>query len=456
VSAAGIEDLLRRLAPQVLGAVVRRYGHFDTCEDAVQEALLAAALQWKSAGVPEDPRAWLITVASRRLTDLLRNEQARQRREETVASRVPPEQWLAPAADRPPSDTDDTLILLFLCCHPSLPPAAQIALTLRAVGGLNTAEIARAFLVPEGTMTRRITRAKQAIRDSGLPFRMPAPGPDRVARLAAVLHVLYLIFNEGYASTSGPHLQRTELSAEAIRLTRMLHRLLPQETEVTGLLALMLLTDARRPARTGPDGALIPMAEQDRTRWLASAIDEGVAPAAGGHRRDPRRGTERGGDRLAADRRAVRTAAEDLGQPGGGAQPRGRGGDGVRPARGARPARQVGRGRAHRRGPPAARGTGAPAGAGRRRHGRPALVPGGRVPLHEPAAAAVPQRPGRPPGRRLLTRLRHGVCSWTSRLWNSGPFVHSAAICLANSPVSGRRLFSIAASYDGNSTMVMN
>jgi RNA polymerase sigma factor (sigma-70 family) len=281
VSAAEVEDLLRQLAPQVLGAVVRRYGHFDTCEDAVQEALLAAALQWHpqrgSTGIPENPRAWLITVASRRLTDLLRNEQARQRREETVARRVLPEERLAPAADRPPSDTDDTLVLLFLCCHPSLPPAAQIALTLRAVGGLGTAEIARAFLVPEATMTRRITRAKQAIRDSGLPFRMPAPGPDRVARLGAVLHVLYLIFNEGYASTSGPNLQRTELSAEAIRLTRLLHGLLPEDAEVTGLLALMLLTDARRPARTGPDGALIPMAEQDRTRWLASSIAEGVA-----------------------------------------------------------------------------------------------------------------------------------------------------------------------------------
>jgi RNA polymerase sigma factor (sigma-70 family) len=287
VSAAGIEDLLRQLAPQVLGALVRRYGHFDACEDAAQEAMLAAALQWRSGGFPENPRAWLITVASRRLTDLLRNEQARQRREETVARRVPPEQWLAPAADRPPSDTDDTLILLFLCCHPSLPPAGQIALTLRAVGGLSTAEIARAFLVPEGTMTRRITRAKRAIRDSGLPFRMPAPGPDRDARLAAVLHVLYLIFNEGYASTSGPHLQRAELSAEAIRLARMLHRLLPEDVgdgtlgggsaEATGLLALMLLTDARRPARTGPDGALIPMAEQDRTRWLTSSVEEGVA-----------------------------------------------------------------------------------------------------------------------------------------------------------------------------------
>ncbi|OLB65853.1 MAG: RNA polymerase subunit sigma-24 [Actinobacteria bacterium 13_2_20CM_2_72_6] len=271
-----IEGLLRRLAPQVLGAVVRRYGHFDTAEDAVQEALLAAATQWPGEGTPDNPRAWLIAVAARRLTDLLRSEQARYRREDTVARWTLPDRWLAPAADRPPSDSDDTLILLFMCCHPALSPASQIALTLRAVGGLTTAEIARAFLVPEATMTRRITRAKQRIKDSGQPFAMPA-GADRADRLGAVLHVLYLIFNEGYASTSGPHLQRAELSAEAIRLARIVHRLLPEDAEVTGLLALMLLTDARRPARTGPDGALIPMAEQDRTRWNAAYIAEGVA-----------------------------------------------------------------------------------------------------------------------------------------------------------------------------------
>jgi RNA polymerase sigma factor (sigma-70 family) len=268
VADPALEDLLRTYAPQVLGAVVRRYGHFDTAEDAVQEALLAAALQWPTEGVPGNPRSWLVTVASRRLTDLLRAEQARQRREDTVARWALPEEWLAPAADRASAeraaDSDDTLILLFLCCHPALAPDAQIALTLRAVGGLTTAEIARAFLVPEGTMTRRITRAKQRIRDSGVPFRMPSPGPERQARLAAVLHVLYLVFTEGYASTAGPLLQRMELSAEAIRLTRLVRRLLPEDGEVTGLLALMLLTDARRPARTGPDGALIPMAEQDR------------------------------------------------------------------------------------------------------------------------------------------------------------------------------------------------
>jgi len=276
VTGTDVEGLLRQLAPRVLGAVVRRYGHFATAEDATQEALLAAALQWPEDGVPDDPRAWLITVAARRLTDLLRSEQARQRREDTVARWVLPDQWLAPAADRPASDSDDTLILLFMCCHPALSPASQIALTLRAVGGLTTAEIARAFLVPEATMTRRVSRAKQRIKDSGIPFGMPT-GAERTERLGAVLHVLYLIFNEGYVSTSGPHLQRGELSAEAIRLARMVHRLLPDDGEVAGLLALMLLTDARRPARTGPDGALIPMAEQDRGRWNAGYIAEGVA-----------------------------------------------------------------------------------------------------------------------------------------------------------------------------------
>jgi RNA polymerase sigma factor (sigma-70 family) len=270
------EDLLRRLAPQVLGAVVRRYGHFDTAEDATQEALLAAAVQWPTGGIPDNPRAWLITVASRRLTDLLRSEQARQRREDGVARWTLPEQRLAPAADRPAAESDDTLILLFMCCHPVLSPASQIALTLRAVGGLTTAEIARAFLVPEATMTRRISRAKQHVKDSGVPFAMP-PGGERGQRLGAVLHMLYLVFNEGYTSTSGPSLHRAELSAEAIRLARMVHRLLPGDGEAAGLLALMLLTDARRPARAGPDGGLVPMAEQDRTLWDAGKVAEGVA-----------------------------------------------------------------------------------------------------------------------------------------------------------------------------------
>jgi RNA polymerase sigma factor (sigma-70 family) len=269
------EGLLRRLAPQVLGALVRRYGHFDTAEDATQEALLAAAVQWPEEGVPQNPRGWLITVASRRLTDLLRSEQARRRREDTVARWTLPDGWLTPATDQPAAEFDDTLVLLFLCCHPALAPASQIALTLRAVGGLTTAEIARAFLVPEATMARRIGRAKQRIRESGVPFGMPSEA-ERADRLAVVLHVLYLIFNEGYASTSGPNLQRTELSAEAIRLARTVHGLLPDDGEVAGLLALMLLTDARRPARTTSDGALVPMAEQDRRLWDADRIAEGV------------------------------------------------------------------------------------------------------------------------------------------------------------------------------------
>ncbi|MEV0802165.1 sigma-70 family RNA polymerase sigma factor [Kribbella sp. NPDC050281] len=263
---AALEDLLRELAPQVLGALVRRYGHFDTAEDAVQEALLAAAQQWPEDGVPDSPRGWLITVASRRLTDLLRREQARQRREDRMA------QWAASPSE-PIADTDDTLILLFMCCHPSLSPASQIALTLRAVGGLTTAEIARAFLVPEATMTRRISRAKASVSDSGARFALPA---DRDERLGAVLKVVYLVFNEGYASTTGPSLQRVELSAEGIRLGRTLHRLLPDDSEVTGLLALMLLTDARRPARTGPLGELVPMDEQDRLLWISELIEEGV------------------------------------------------------------------------------------------------------------------------------------------------------------------------------------
>ena len=259
---------------------MRRYGHFDTAEDAVQEALLAAATQWPAEGIPGNPRGWLITVASRRLTDLLRSEQARR-----AARRRPPggsrrgSGWPRRPTPRPPS-SDDTLILLFLCCHPALSPASQIALTLRAVGGLTTAEIARAFLVPEATMTRRITRAKVQVADSGVPFRMPN-GPEREQRLTVVLHVLYLIFTEGYAATSGPGLFRADLSAEAIRLTRIVRRLLPGDGEVAGLLALMLLTDARRPARTGPAGELIPLDEQDRSRWDQAKIAEGVALITG-------------------------------------------------------------------------------------------------------------------------------------------------------------------------------
>jgi RNA polymerase sigma factor (sigma-70 family) len=273
VSDPEVEDLLRTLAPQVLGALVRRYGHFETAEDATQEALLAASLQWPKNGRPENPKGWLITVASRRLTDLLRSEQARQRREEVVARWILPDQRLKPADAA--SESDDTLILLFMCCHPSLSPASQIALTLRAVGGLTTAEIARAFLVPEATMTRRISRAKERIKESGIPFRMPGSS-ERGQRLGAVLHVIYLIFNEGYRSTSGPGLHRADLSTEGIRIARLVRRLLPDDGEVMGLLALMLLTDARRPARTGPDGELIPMADQDRSLWNANYIAEGI------------------------------------------------------------------------------------------------------------------------------------------------------------------------------------
>lgn len=265
---SGFEHLLRELTPQVLGALVRRYGHFDACEDAVQEALLAASQQWPRDGVPDQPRAWLITVAGRRLTDELRSEEARRRRENNQALEIP---LVAPGADSlGPRDADDTLLLLFLCCHPSLNAAAQIALTLRAIGGLTTDEIARALLVPEDTMRKRITRAKQSIRTSGVPFR-PPPAAELPARLGAVLQVLYLIFNEGYTSTD-----RVDLAEEAIRLARLTYRLLPENGEVAGLLALMLLTHARRAARTTPAGDLIRLDEQDRALWDSEAIAEGT------------------------------------------------------------------------------------------------------------------------------------------------------------------------------------
>ncbi|HTN91509.1 MAG TPA: sigma-70 family RNA polymerase sigma factor [Sorangium sp.] len=274
---ARTERLLRDLAPQVLGAVLRRFRDFTASEDAVQEALLAAATQWPRDGVPDEPRAWLIQVASRRITDTVRSEAARRRREAFVVSLVPPEQQLAlaPDSDETP-EQDDTLALLFMCCHPALSPSSAIALTLRAVGGLTTAEIARAFMVPEATMAQRISRAKQSIKASGVPFQVPTP-EEQAQRLGAVLHVLYLIFNEGYTTSSGPELHRSDLSSEAIRLTRTVRALLPDDGEVAGLLALMLLTDARRGARTGPAGELIPLDEQDRGRWDQGAIAEGVA-----------------------------------------------------------------------------------------------------------------------------------------------------------------------------------
>ena len=272
---ARIEDLLRPLAPQVLGALVRRYGRFDAAEDAAQEALLAAATHWPADGLPASPLGWLVTVASRRLTDMLRQEQARRRREDAVAMNTRSPDRATPPVDADLEDADDTLILLFMCCHPSLTGASQIALTLRALGGLTTGDVARALLVPEDTVTRRITRAKQTIRESGVQFRLPSKA-ERAERLAVVLRVLYLIFNEGYVGTSGASLQRPDLAAEAIRLARMVHMLLPEDPEVTGLLALMLLTDARRAARSGPHGELVPMAEQDRSRWDSGEISEGI------------------------------------------------------------------------------------------------------------------------------------------------------------------------------------
>jgi RNA polymerase sigma factor (sigma-70 family) len=263
---ADLEPLLRELAPQVLAAVVRHSGDFDAAEDAVQEALLAAATQWPVDGVPDNPRGWLVTVASRARIAAWRRDTARERREQAVA-KMP--------AGAPGPARDDTLTLLLLCCHPALTPASQVALTLRAVGGLTTAEIARALLVPEATVAQRISRAKQTIRAAGARFTLP-PAGELPARLAAVLHVLYLIFNEGYTASSGERLHRVELTAEAIRLARQLHERLPGDGEVAGLLALMLLTDARRPARTRADGALVPLAEQDRSLWDRAAIAEGV------------------------------------------------------------------------------------------------------------------------------------------------------------------------------------
>ncbi|WP_432938689.1 RNA polymerase sigma factor [Kribbella sp. CA-253562] len=268
-----LDSLLRDLTPKVVGAVVRRTGDFTAAEDAVQEALLAATRTWPRDGVPDNPRAWLIQTAHRRVIDEIRQEQARRRREELAAQREVP-------ADEV-EDADDTLRLLFMCCHPDLTAASAIALTLRAVGGLTTAEIAQAYLVPEATMAQRISRAKQKIK--GASFEL-APDDDR---LRNVLHVLYLIFNEGYTSSSGPELHRSDLAAEAIRLTRMVHALLPDSGQVTGLLALMLLTDARRDARTGPAGELIPLAEQDRSRWDQELITEGVALAVDAFGRPP-------------------------------------------------------------------------------------------------------------------------------------------------------------------------
>jgi RNA polymerase sigma factor (sigma-70 family) len=268
------EHLLRELAPQALGAVVRRFRDFTAAEDAVQEALIAAAAQWPRDGVPDNPCGWLIQVASRRMADHIRSEVARRHREQVAAEEA--ERLALPVDAVTDTGEDDTLVLLFMCCHPALTPASAIALTLRAVGGLTTAEIANAFLVPEATMAQRISRAKQSIKASGIPFQLPTTG-ERAHHLHAVLHVLYLIFNEGYTSSAGAALRRGDLSDEAIRLTRIVHNRQPHDTEVAGLLALMLLTDARRTGRTGSDGALVPLAQQDRARWDRQQIAEGIA-----------------------------------------------------------------------------------------------------------------------------------------------------------------------------------
>jgi RNA polymerase sigma factor (sigma-70 family) len=279
--APAVEGLLRELAPQVLGALVRRNGDFAACEDAVQEALLAAAQQWPSEGVPSNPRGWLVTVASRRLTDEVRAASARRRREDDDLARRPAGWHLgspvgADDDDDDRTDPDDELLLLLLCCHPALTPSSQVALTLRAVGGLTTAEIAAAFLVPETTMAQRIGRAKRRIAEAGARFVRPGPA-ELDERLDAVRRVLYLVFNEGYSATSGDDLQRRDLAADGIRLTRRLLAARPDDTESAGLLALMLLTEARHAARVGPAGELVPLAEQERSRWDRGLIDEGVA-----------------------------------------------------------------------------------------------------------------------------------------------------------------------------------
>ena len=264
---------MRELAPRVLAVLTRRFGDFADAEDAVQEALVAASVQWPKDGMPANPRAWLVHVASRRMSDHARSETARRHREALVQSQGDQN---TPDIDLDEPQEDDTLALLFMCAHPELSRTSAIALTLRAIGGLTTAEIANAYLVPEATMAQRISRAKARIQDSGVPFRMPAD-EERAVRLAGVLHVLYLIFNEGYAASGGTSLLRSNLANEAIRLARMVHRLLPGNTEVAGLLALMLLTDARRAARSGPDGELIPLNEQDRSLWDRDEIAEGSA-----------------------------------------------------------------------------------------------------------------------------------------------------------------------------------
>ena len=263
-----IISILREVAPAVLRALIRRYHDFDSCEDAVQEALIVAYQEWPNGRIPDNPYGWMLTVASRRLIEIWRNDSSRRRREEALAAG-------AAAQGTSVSDVDDTLELLFLCCHPALNTSAQVALTLRALGGLTTSEIATAFLVPEATMGQRISRAKQRIRVDGSRFE--ASPEAHLERMPAVLHVLYLIFAEGHTASSGDQIHRVDLTREAIRLARQLSRLLPNDGEVTGLLALMLLTEARSAARSPDGSSLIPLADQNRSLWDTPAIAEATA-----------------------------------------------------------------------------------------------------------------------------------------------------------------------------------
>jgi RNA polymerase sigma factor (sigma-70 family) len=402
-----IENLLRELTPQVLGTLVRRYGQFDGAEDAVQEAILAAAVQWPAEGMPDNPRSWLVTVASRRFIDQIRSDHARRERESATATEVVPQ-------DIP--DTDDTLVLLFLCCHPTLTAASQTALTLRAVGGLTTAEIARAFLVPEATMAARISRAKQRIKAAGSSFSLPA-GAEREERLRVVLHVLYLIFNEGYTASSGNALHRADLAHEAIRLTRMVHAQLPEDGEVAGLLALMLLTDARREARTTAAGDLVPLDEQDRTKWDRGLINEGVelvkaalaGPVLGPYQLQAAIAATHAdagygrGNQLAPGARALPGPGTHRAQPDGHPQPGHRARRNRGPGGRAGPAVHIGRGRTDGRAPPAAVRAGAPAGEGRRRGRSVRALPARREVHRQHRRATIPggpRQPGEGVGRR--------------------------------------------------------
>ncbi len=272
-----LDDVWRREAPHVLGALLHRYGDLGECEDAAQDAAEAAAAQWPVRGVPDEPRAWLIRVASRRLIDRVRADTARFHRETRHAVRGLDRVDVAPdAGEVAGSDLDDTLRLFFLCCHPVLSRPSQVALCLRVVAGLGVEQIAAAYLVPARTMTQRLSRARAALRQADARFVMPS-AEELPARVAAVVDVCHLVFTEGYTRTSGESLVDVPLAEEAIRLTRQVYTALPDHDEVAGALALMLLTHARSPARVDAGGDLVPLAEQDRSRWRRDLIGEGVA-----------------------------------------------------------------------------------------------------------------------------------------------------------------------------------